>query len=112
MKANIMQTITKYKMCEVACKIYMKAVTSRNIISGLEKLEFTHAQERLWTENNFSKLMFRDDEPLKKYKTSSQVKRQLQHVYRRRWRHNQCKYANAPQQKQIQHMSRQIWNQR
>ena len=39
MKSNIGQTITRYKVCEMACKAYLKAMTPENIISGFKKTQ-------------------------------------------------------------------------
>ena len=55
MKSNIGQTITRYEMCEMARKAYLKALTHSNIISGVKK-GFTHAHMRLLAKNNFSQV--------------------------------------------------------
>ena len=39
MKSNIGQTITRYEVCEMACKAYLKAMTPENIISGFKKTQ-------------------------------------------------------------------------
>ena len=37
MKSNIGLTITRYEMCEIACKAFLKAMTPGNFISGFKK---------------------------------------------------------------------------
>ena len=65
MKSNIGQTITRYEMCEIARKAYLKAMTHNNIIFGLKK-GFIHAQMRLLAKKNFfPSRCFRDAESLK-----------------------------------------------
>ena len=67
MKSDIGQTITRYEMCEMACKAYLKAMTPNNIISGFKKTGiYPCSKEDINKEKLFPSECFRDEEPLKK----------------------------------------------
>ena len=52
MKSNIGQTITRYEMCEIACKAFTQSYDLSNFILGFKKMGFTDAQMRLLKNKN------------------------------------------------------------
>ena len=76
MKSNIGQTLTKYEMCEMAYKAYLKAMTPSNIISGLKKIRiYPCSNEAIKKGKIFLRARFRDEEQLKKGTTYVQIRK-------------------------------------
>ena len=75
MRQNIGQTITRYDMCELACKAYLKALTPVNIQAGFRKTGiFPFSSAIVAREKLFPSESFREDRPVEKVKAMKQGK--------------------------------------
>ena len=75
MRQNIGQTITRYDMCELACKAYLKALTPVNIQAGFRKTGiFPFSSAIVAREKLFPCESFREDRPVEKVKAMKQGK--------------------------------------
>ena len=73
MRQNIGQTITRYDMCELACKAYLKALTPVNIQAGFRKTGiFPFSSAIVAREKLFPSESFREDRPVEKVKAMKQ----------------------------------------
>ena len=69
MRNHIGQSITKYDMCSMACKAYLKAFTPINIQSGFRKTGiYPFSKDVIDKEKLFPSECFREDQPLEKVK--------------------------------------------
>jgi hypothetical protein len=69
MRNNIGQTITRYDMCEIACKAYLKSMTPVNVQSGFRKTGiYPLSEEAVSREKLFPCESFRENEPIEKIK--------------------------------------------
>ena len=69
MQQNIGRVITRYDICSLACKAYLKASTPVNIQSGFRKTGiFPFSQEAVSEEKLFPAEGFREDNPVEKIK--------------------------------------------
>ena len=69
MRNHIGQTITKYDMCSMACKAYLKAFIPINIQSGFRKTGiYPFLKDVIDKEKLFPSECFREDQPLEKVK--------------------------------------------
>ena len=67
MRDNIGRTITKYDMCAIACRAYLRSMAPMNIIAGCRKTGINPlSKESVPPEKLFPSEIFREDEPLKK----------------------------------------------
>jgi hypothetical protein len=69
MQKNIGQVITRYDMCQIACKAYLKAMTPINIQAGFRKTGiYPLSKDVIPMEKLFPAEGFRKEEPIKKVK--------------------------------------------
>jgi hypothetical protein len=69
MQKNIGQVITRYDMCQIACKAYLKAMTPINIQAGFRKTGiYPLSKDVVPMEKLFPAEGFREEEPVKKVK--------------------------------------------
>ena len=67
MRDNIGRNITKYDMCAITCRAYLRAMTPMNIIAGFKKTGiYPLSKESVPPEKLFPSEIFREEEPLKK----------------------------------------------
>ena len=95
MRDNIGSNITKYDMCAIACRAYLRAMTPMNIIARFKNTGiYPPSKESVLLEKLFASEIFRKEEPLIKVQAIKGGKEVVDMFYQLKCRSLQKRNAN------------------
>ena len=79
MKKNMREVVTRYNMCEIGCKAYLKAMTPMNIQTAFRKTGIhSYSWQVIAADKLYPAEVFRQDEPVKKVKAMKISKEEVE----------------------------------
>ena len=92
MNKHMGKNITRYDICQLACKAYLKSVTSVNIMSGFKKTGiFPLSPEKVPMQKLLPCKSFREEKQLQKVKAMKEGKEAVEQFFKQKYDNQTCR---------------------